>query len=85
MSSIDVNNAPAADGTQGDQDLGPLAWVLDELRKSLDGAVKAMELRDKFGQSTQIVFENLRLNVVHDPAIFRFVPPEGVDVFGVGG
>ena len=50
-----------------------------------DGAVKAMELRDKFGQSTQIVFENLRLDVVHDPAIFRFVPPEGVDVFGVGG
>jgi len=42
MSSIDVNNAPAADGTQGDHDLGPLAWVLDELRKSLDGAVKAM-------------------------------------------
>ncbi len=42
MSSIDVNNAPANDGAQGDQDLGPLAWVLDELRKSLDGAVKAM-------------------------------------------
>lgn len=42
MSSIDVNIAPAADGGQGDQDLGPLAWVLDELRKSLDGAVKAM-------------------------------------------
>jgi chemosensory pili system protein ChpA (sensor histidine kinase/response regulator) len=42
MSSIDVNNAPAADGVQGDQDLGPLAWVLDELRKSLDGAAKAM-------------------------------------------
>ena len=42
MSSIDVNNAPAADAGQGDQDLGPLAWVLDELRKSLEGAVKAM-------------------------------------------
>ncbi|MFY3386927.1 Hpt domain-containing protein [Paracidovorax sp. MALMAid1276] len=42
MSSIDVNNAPAADGSQGEHDLGPLAWVLDELRKSLDGAVKAM-------------------------------------------
>ena len=39
MSSIDVNNAPAADWTP-DQDLGPLAWVLDELRKSLGGAVK---------------------------------------------
>ena len=50
-----------------------------------DGAVKAMELRDKFGQSTQIVFENLRLNVVHNPKTFIFVPPKGVDVFGVGG
>ena len=50
-----------------------------------DGQVKAMELRDNFGQSTQIVFENLRLNVVHDPRTFQFVPPDGVDVFGVGG
>jgi len=50
-----------------------------------DGVVKAMELRDKFGQSTQIVFENLRLNVVHNPKTFKFVPPKGVDVFGVGG
>ncbi|MFV2030926.1 MAG: outer membrane lipoprotein chaperone LolA [Gammaproteobacteria bacterium] len=50
-----------------------------------DGAVKAMELRDNFGQSTQIVFENLRLNVVHNPDIFKFTPPAGVDVFGAGG
>ena len=50
-----------------------------------DGVVKAMELRDKFGQSTQIVFDNLRLNVVHNPKTFKFVPPPGVDVFGVGG
>lgn len=50
-----------------------------------DGVVKAMELRDNFGQSTQIVFENMRLNVVHNPDIFRFIPPEGVDVFGAGG
>ncbi|MFN7856319.1 MAG: Hpt domain-containing protein [Acidovorax sp.] len=42
MSSIDVNNLAGADGLQADQDLGPLAWVLDELRKSLEGAVKAM-------------------------------------------
>ncbi len=49
------------------------------------GAVKAMELRDKFGQSTQIVFDNLRVNVVHNPATFKFVPPAGVDVFGLGG
>jgi len=50
-----------------------------------DGVLKAMELRDKFGQSTQIVFDNLRLNVVHNPDTFKFVPPAGVDVFGAGG
>lgn len=47
--------------------------------------VKAMELRDKFGQSTQIVFENLRHNIVHDPKVFQFTPPAGVDVFAAGG
>lgn len=49
-----------------------------------EGNIKAMELRDNFGQSTQIVFENLRLNLVQDPAIFKFVAPPGVDVFGAG-
>lgn len=47
--------------------------------------IKAMELRDNFGQSTQIVFENLRTDVVIDPATFTFDPPPGVDVFGLGG
>jgi outer membrane lipoprotein carrier protein len=50
-----------------------------------DDNVRAMELQDQFGQSTQIVFENMRVGVVHNPATFKFVPPEGVDVFGVGG
>ena len=50
-----------------------------------DNEVRAMELQDQFGQSTQIVFENIRVGVVHDPATFKFVPPAGVDVFGVGG
>lgn len=50
-----------------------------------DGNVRAMELRDQFGQSTQIVFENLRVGVIHDPATFKFDPPPGVDVYGVGG
>ena len=36
-------NAPATvDNELGIDDLGPLAWVLDELRKSLDGATKAI-------------------------------------------
>ncbi|APW36794.1 hybrid sensor histidine kinase/response regulator [Rhodoferax koreense] len=33
---------PATAADLPDQDLGPLAWVLDELRKTLDGAVKAL-------------------------------------------
>ena len=42
MSSTDAVNAPHVEGGSGEQDLGPLAWVLEELRKSLDGAVKAL-------------------------------------------
>ena len=47
--------------------------------------VKAMDLRDSFGQSTRIVFDNLRTHVIFDPKTFQFDPPPGVDVFGVGG
>ena len=36
-------NSPVADLDVAVNDLGPLAWVLDELRKSLDGAVKALK------------------------------------------
>ncbi len=50
-----------------------------------DDRVRAMELRDRFGQSTQIVFDNLRIGVIHNPKTFRFEPPPGVDVYGVGG
>ena len=40
------SNAPNSTATELDlavNDLGPLAWVLDELRKSLDGAAKALK------------------------------------------
>ena len=40
MSPTEVT-APTGHASHGEQDLGPLAWVLEELRKSLDGAVKA--------------------------------------------
>ena len=36
-------NSPTAELDVAVNDLGPLAWVLDELRKSLDGAVKALK------------------------------------------
>ena len=42
MSPNEVADATVPEGGAGELDLGPLAWVLDELRKSLDGAVKAL-------------------------------------------
>ncbi|GGH59753.1 hypothetical protein GCM10010975_21720 [Comamonas phosphati] len=42
MSVVDDSPTRAAGLAQGEQDLGPLAWVLDELRKSLDAASKAV-------------------------------------------
>ena len=36
-------NSPATELDVAVNDLGPLAWVLDELRKSLDGAAKALK------------------------------------------
>ncbi|MEG2767061.1 MAG: hybrid sensor histidine kinase/response regulator, partial [Comamonas sp.] len=41
MLPTEVTAPAGGNASQGDQDLGPLAWVLDELRKSLDSAVKA--------------------------------------------
>ncbi|MDH0420217.1 MULTISPECIES: Hpt domain-containing protein [Delftia] len=42
MSVVDESQTGAAQAAHTEQDLGPLAWVLDELRKSLEGASKAV-------------------------------------------
>ncbi|WP_027016491.1 hybrid sensor histidine kinase/response regulator [Comamonas composti] len=42
MSVVEDLQMGAAQTAQTEQDLGPLAWVLDELRKSLEGAGKAV-------------------------------------------
>jgi chemosensory pili system protein ChpA (sensor histidine kinase/response regulator) len=55
MSSIDATNTNTAEWAHGEQDLGPLAWVLDELRKSLDGAAKAMR---RFVRDAEIARES---------------------------
>ena len=44
--------------------------------------LKVMELRDNFNQATQIVFEQLQLNVPTTDEQFTFTPPVGVDVIG---
>ena len=41
-----------------------------------------MELRDSFGQATQIRFSDFRANVEVAPDAFEFTVPEGVDVIG---
>ncbi|WP_159911294.1 Hpt domain-containing protein [Pantoea sp. 18069] len=43
----------SADAAQGEQDLGPLAWVIDELRKSLEGAAKALARCAREAELTQ--------------------------------
>lgn len=47
-----------------------------------DEGLKVMELRDRFGQATQIRFSEVRINPELAPDRFTFEPPEGVDVIG---
>jgi outer membrane lipoprotein carrier protein len=52
----------------------------------LNGAgLAAMELRDNFGQATQIIFKDFKADVPLDDATFDFTPPVGVDVIGAEG
>lgn len=44
--------------------------------------LRAMELRDSFGQVTRLKFSGLQRNPRFDPEHFRFTPPPGVDVIG---
>jgi chaperone LolA len=49
----------------------------------LDGrGISVMELRDSFGQATQIRFNDFELNVDAPEKLFKFTPPAGVDVIG---
>jgi outer membrane lipoprotein carrier protein len=45
-----------------------------------DQGLRVMELRDRFDQTTQIRFSEVRMNADIDPSRFEFEPPEGVDV-----
>lgn len=77
-------------------DLGPnegLEWV-ELLPKTPDGSfervrlafdetsLRRMELVDNFGQLTALEFKKIQRNVDPDPALFSFVPPDGVDIIG---
>lgn len=45
-------------------------------------ALAAMELRDSFGQATQIRFADFKPNINISDDDFQFIPPAGVDVIG---
>lgn len=47
-----------------------------------DNLPRKMELRDSFGQLTQLEFGSFERNGAVDPAQFKFVPPPGADVVG---
>lgn len=49
----------------------------------IPGGIRMMAMEDAFGQRTEINFENILINLPADPELFRFTPPEGVDVVGV--
>jgi len=47
------------------------------------GGIRMMAMEDAFGQRTEIHFENILRNPPADPLMFKFTPPEGVDIVGV--
>ncbi len=50
-----------------------------------EAGLAAMELRDNFGQATQIRFSNFKAGIDLDDSLFEFKVPDGVDVIGVDG
>ena len=50
-----------------------------------DGGLSAMELRDNFGQATQIRFADFESGIKIDDSLFEFHVPDGVDVIGDPG
>lgn len=47
-----------------------------------DNNLKAMEMRDNFGQTTRLEFNKVIKNPVIENNRFKFTPPKGVDVIG---
>jgi outer membrane lipoprotein carrier protein len=55
----------------------------ERVRMGFDAnGIRAMELLDHFGQTTQLRFSNLERNPKVDRSEFRFTPPKGSDVLG---
>ncbi|NOY66767.1 MAG: outer membrane lipoprotein chaperone LolA [Gammaproteobacteria bacterium] len=44
--------------------------------------ISVLELKDKLGQRTKIIFKGLKINALTDESRFKFVIPPGTDVIG---
>lgn len=79
-----IHNLQPRDGLQWveleprvkDTDFTRITLGMDEL------GMKVMELRDSFGQATEVRFVNREINVTPAAGSFEFVPPAGVDIIG---
>lgn len=47
-----------------------------------ENTIKVIELRDRFDQATQIIFDDVEMNPDIPAERFTFTPPDGVDVIG---
>jgi len=85
--SFHVRDAGTAEG---------LEWVeltpkqpeasFSEVRLGFEGdALRRMQLKDSFGQTTRIEFSDVSRNPHLDPDLFTFTPPAGADVVGDTG
>ncbi|MDH3713361.1 MAG: outer membrane lipoprotein chaperone LolA [Gammaproteobacteria bacterium] len=79
-----IHNLQPRDGLQW-VELEPRVKDTDFTRITLgmdEQGMKVMELRDSFGQATEVRFVNLEINVAPAAESFVFVPPAGVDIIG---
>lgn len=47
-----------------------------------ENQLEVMELKDNFGQKTNLKFKALKVNPALKPDLFRFKPPKGADIIG---
>ena len=53
----------------------------EQIRLGFKGKIlSTMELKDSYGNFNRLTFQNAKKNVPVDNKLFKFVPPEGVDV-----
>ena len=81
--NFEVTEAAPADGLEWVNASPKAASSFQSMRLGFAGGhLKRMELRDNFGQTTQLEFARLERSPSLDPALFRFAPPKGADVIG---